>query len=263
MSGEHLDHFGEALALMKRDASFAVGVWQLSYLDREGSIGLTEKRRRVDELGQKLAVKKGIVPNQAQDWLADNVHHLSDYFEGHHKFGTLQHRASGLALLFGSLLLERRLPSKLERDAILPALANLFFAIALPFLALVGAIVYRPIVTGWHRLFFMAFGLFQILVANLKAYEGPQGSYRWERARRGLGGRGLITPLRMRLSEQSLDGIGKGMVVYGVGTFVNQAFTVWELIIALATGLIIVYQMMKTLLSPRESRSGPGEEISE
>src|SRR5256885_1476763 len=111
-------YFGEALSLMKRDASFAVGVWQLSYLGREGSIGLVETQRRANELGQMLAARKGIPAEDASDWLLDDVDRLNDYFEKHHEYGTSLHKASAVALLLRRLFLEHKLPTRLERDAI-------------------------------------------------------------------------------------------------------------------------------------------------
>lgn len=241
--------FRAAVDLMKKDAVFADNMWKLCYLDRTEALlhSPIELSGLADELGQKLAKYYGFDSDEFSLWLSYNVCDVVDYFSTFHRFGYIPHKASGVSSFFRCIFLERRIPSKDELDAILPVVCNLFFTILCPLFSLLGAISMRPTVTGIDRIFFMTFGLGLIVMAKFStaAYKHPLGGYGEEQMRRRMGGRGIITPLRAYLSAEAIEGIGKVWVFYAIGTFLHEAYTIWEFIVAFITGAIIFFEIMK------------------
>ncbi len=242
--------FRAAVELMKRDATFVHQIWQLCYLDRtsEYLYRPTPYNKLAEELGQELAKCYGFDSDEVSQWLCYNVCDIVDYFSAFHTYGNIPHKASGLASFFRCIFLEHIIPSKNELDTILPVVSNLFFTILCPFFSfLLGAILMRPIIPGTYRIFYMVFGLALIIIAKFTtaAYKHPRGGYEEEQMRRRMGGRGIITPLRIFLSAEAIEGIGKGAIFYAVGTFIHEAYSIWELIIAFITGAIILFEIIR------------------
>ena len=242
--------FQAAVDLMKKDATFASLMWELSYRDRTSeylSMPTLSYNKLVDKLGQKLAKHSGFESDELALWLSHNVCYVVDYFSKFHRYGTISHKVSGLASFFRCVFLEHRIPSKEERDTMLPVICNLSFTILVPFFSLLGAVSMKPIVTGGDRIFFMAYGQVLIIMAKVitAAYRHPLGGYGIEQMRRRMGGRGIITPLRIYLSAEAIEGIGKAMVFYAIGTFLHEVYSIWELIIVSITGVIILFEIMK------------------
>lgn len=241
--------FRAAVELMKRDATFAHQIWQLCYIDRtsEYLYRSTPYNKLAEELGQKLAKCYGFDSDEVPQWLCYNVCDIVDYFSAFHKYGNIPHKASGLASFFRCIFLEHRIPSKNELDTILPVVSNLFFTILCPFFSLLGAISIGPIITGTDRIFYMVFGLALIIMVKFTtaAYKHPRGGYGEEQMRRRMGGRGIITPLRIFLLAEVIEGMGKGVIFYAVGTFIHEAYSIWELIIAFITGTIILFEIIR------------------
>lgn len=251
--------FPAAIELMRRDADFADKMWQLYTLDaRLLSLGVGEAAhlsQLSNELGRRLSQEFGLDMEEAAEWLAYNVASVVQYYGAHYPYGSSLHKRSAVALLF-HIIKSRRAPSKSEYNTVLIVLLNLFYIVVYPLLFLAGVLHYQPIFPWVDRALFMLVGIGlvgigYIVIAKIArtSVKDPRELLAASESERRFGFPflhrvlGPITPLRVSLSCEMFKGIGIGMVFYAAGTFWNETYTVLELIIAVTTGIVVLYEI--------------------
>jgi hypothetical protein len=244
--------FPATIELMRRDADFADKMWQLYTVNAQFPSLDESEAARADrirhELGERISQVFGLNQDDAAKWLCDYVVDVVEYYGANYPYGGRLHKRSGVALLF-RIIKNRRVPSKSEFNTALVISANLFFTVLCPLLFLSGALQYQPIFSLMGRAYFMGLGVVAIVIARIVgiyAKKSRQLLIASEMRRRYSSDPlhqifGPSTPLRISLSSEVSEGIGKGMIFYAAGTFLNTTYTLLELILAIAGGIDFLY----------------------
>lgn len=237
--------FAATIELIRRDADFADKIWHL----------YTNEAARPDQLRHELGVKISRVfdldADEAARWLSYHVEDVVEYYGAHYPYGGHLHKRSGAALLI-RIIKNGRIPSRSELSTSLVTLCNMFFTVLCPLLFLCGALQSQPVFPWVDRPYFMGGGIVIMVLAKISKIDikNPRQFRFTSEMERRYGFKfirrifGPSTPLRVSLSSEVIGGIGKNAVFYAAGTFLNEAYTVLELIFAIIAGMGFLYDIL-------------------